>query len=59
MTELVRVRDKETGHEYSVSRVRKHQEQVDKPAADKNGNPLPPKHNIQSGRKATSKAQEA
>ena len=44
-TEFVRVRDRGTGHEYTVSAALADNdayERLDKVAADPNGNPLPP-----------------
>lgn len=44
MSEFVRVKDKTTGHEYSVRRPDpKRVDVLDKPAVDRNGKPLPAK----------------
>ncbi|GAA1436304.1 hypothetical protein GCM10009616_35760 [Microlunatus lacustris] len=45
MTNWTRVKDKETGHESSTAVVRDHHEVLDKPAVDRNGDPLPAKPN--------------
>ncbi len=45
MTEFIRVRDKNTGHEYTVSAALADNdayERLDKVAVDPNGNPFPP-----------------
>lgn len=61
MPEYVRVKDKQTKHEYSVvaSAVNEDAHQVLKrPATNPDGTPLPPKHHVslsnQSGQKAES-----
>lgn len=48
MTKWVRVKDKMTGHEYTVARVNEslHEVLEDKPATSKNGRPLPPKYHV-------------
>lgn len=49
MPEFVRVRDSETGHEYSVVDsvpLAETQTIIDKPAVSPDGTPLPPKHNL-------------
>lgn len=43
MTDWTRVKDKETGHEYSVAVVLDSHEVLQKDAADRSGNPLPAK----------------
>lgn len=45
MPEFVRVKDKNSKHEYTVAVVglRAHHEVIDKPAVDSVGKPLPPK----------------
>jgi hypothetical protein len=55
--EWIRVRDKETGHHYSVSVVDPdiHQE-LKQPALDANGSPLPPKPRVESARSTTASA---
>jgi hypothetical protein len=46
MTDWVRVKNKVTGHQYSVARaLRSAEEAVDKPAVGRNGKPLPAKPN--------------
>lgn len=46
MPTFVRVKDKNTGHEFSISAnaVRDHHTLLDKPAVDRNGRPLRPQH---------------
>lgn len=60
MPEFVRVRDNETGHEYSVAAARVAATpdlwtQVEKPAAHPNGDPLPPKYRTTVAKKASEK----
>ncbi|VXC08684.1 hypothetical protein [Aeromicrobium sp. 9AM] len=57
MTNFVRVRDNETGHEYSVAESRFDLEpdlftKLDKPATDPTGEPLPAKHKTTVAKKA-------
>lgn len=50
MPEWTRVRDKSTGHEFSVARVNpKAHDVLDKPAVDRNGSPLPAKPRVSNG----------
>ena len=44
-SDWTRVKDPETGHEYSTLVVVPGLDVIDKPAADAYGRPLPPKHN--------------
>jgi len=54
MPEFVRVRDKDTGHEYSVVHVQDHHEVLkDKKAVDANGRPYPAKPKTSVAKKAT------
>lgn len=56
MPEYVRVRDKKTGHEYSVVRSALDEESqvvLDKPAAWPDGRPMEPKYRIPSLSKST------
>ena len=57
MPEFLRVKDKETGHEYSVPKVRYDADpdlytKVDKDATDPAGTPLPPKYKTSVAKKA-------
>lgn len=53
MADWVRVKDKDTKHEYSVKVVTDAHEKLNKPAVDRNGKPLPAKpHVIVSARKS-------
>lgn len=65
MTDYVRVRDKETGHHYSVPRSRfeaKRElfQELKQPATDGGGSPLPPKYkttvSAEAGKKASQTA---
>lgn len=52
--EFVRVKDKDTGHEFSVVKSAYDAdpapyEVIDKPAVECDGTPLPPKHNLRAG----------
>lgn len=56
MTDFTRVKDNETGHEYSVTSDRFDASPdlftaVDKPATDSAGEPLPPKYKTPLGKK--------
>lgn len=51
-----RVRDKETGHHYSVVDVLDHHQPLKQPALDANGLPLPPKPRVESARSTTAPA---
>lgn len=48
MPEWIRVKDKETGHHYTVAHVdtSRHEVLKDHKAVDANGRPLPTKHNV-------------
>ncbi len=47
MTDFLRVKDNETGHEFSARRPNPAKVTVlDKPAVDADGRPLPAKHNV-------------
>lgn len=48
MSDFVRVKDKTTGHKYSVRKgsVRDSHEVVNEAAVDQNGHALPAKHNV-------------
>ena len=52
--EWTRVKDKDTGHEYTVGFVDPEAHEVlgKKEAVDLQGNPLPPKHRLPRGQKA-------
>lgn len=52
MADFVRVRDKRTGHEYSVRHVTKNHEVLDKKAVNANGKPLPAKPKTSIAKKA-------
>ena len=62
MTEYVRVRDKETGHHYSLPRERYDQspdlwQALKQPATDAGGDPLPPKYHTSVSQEAEKKAE--
>ena len=51
MTTWTRVKDKHTGHHYSVAVVNpKHHEVLKQDAVDRHGKPLPAKHNINAAK---------
>lgn len=61
MPEFVRVKDKETGHHYSVSRERFDRspdlwQELKQPATDSAGDPLPPKYKTTVSAEAGKKA---
>lgn len=53
MAEFVRVKDKETGHEYTTARVLDKHEVLDKRAVDVNGRALPAKPKTSVAKKAS------
>lgn len=58
MTEYVRVRDKATGHEYTIPAARFDSEahvKTDKPALDAHGEPAPTKFRTSVAKKASAK----
>lgn len=55
MADFQRVRDKNTGHEYSVRHVTDDHEVIDKRAVDHNGRPLPAKTKTSVAKKAAAK----
>ena len=60
MTDFVRVRDKETGHHYSVPRSRfvatpELWQELKQPATDRGGDPLPPKYHTSVSKEAEKK----
>lgn len=59
MADYIRVRDNDTGHEYTIPahRLKKDaQSPVDKPAVGPSGEPLPPKHRTTVAKAAEEKA---
>ena len=59
MRDLVRVKDPDTGHEFTTSRARAEKaglRVLDKAAADAFGKPLRAKHNLTTTKKATKAA---
>jgi|GEM_PF-6349557 len=59
MSDFVRVRDKRTGHEYSVVHVTDNHEVVNKRAVDSSGQVLPPKHKSSVATKKASESKAA
>ena len=60
MPAWTRVRDKSTGHEFSVVNVNtKAHEVLDKPAVDRNGSPLPAKPRVATGAAKSAPADES
>lgn len=62
MSEFVRVRDKDTGHHYTVSRERFDQnpdlwQELKQPALGNDGLPRPPKYRVDLGESAAASAQ--
>lgn len=60
MSDFTRVKDNDTGHEYTVPTslfelYPDHYTEVDKPATDSVGEPLPAKHKISAAKKAAAK----
>lgn len=67
MSEFIRVKDNDTGHEFTIRAgqfVEGAMKEIDKPALDNGGEPLPPKHKTTvaaqaSARRTTSSGQKA
>jgi hypothetical protein len=61
MPDYVRVRDKETGHHYTITRERYDRtpelwQELKQPATTRNGDPLPPKYKTTVSTEAAKKA---